>query len=101
MQSKEKQNNILVINKFPSNLVKEAIIVLKKEYDFENVYNKKMKENVVKEAEDTILEFIKNSEYEKETGRLYRLRKKYILSKLINFSFSLIIGVLIILVIFL
>ena len=34
MQSKEKQNNILVINKFPSNLVKEAIIVLKKEYHF-------------------------------------------------------------------
>ena len=86
MQSKEKQNNILVINKFPSNLVKEAIIVLKKEYDFENIYNKKMKENVVKEAEDTILEFIKKSEYEKEKGRLSRLEKKYLLSELMNFS---------------
>lgn len=96
MQSKEKQKSIVVLDKLPSNMIKEAIIVMQKEYDFENICNKKMKENIVKEAEEVILELIKKAEYEKEKKKVEFLIKKYKISKIINYSFIIITSVLLI-----
>lgn len=50
MVSKEKQNSVLILDKLPSNIVKEAIIILSKEFDFEYDYNKSIKENVINEG---------------------------------------------------
>lgn len=85
MKSKEKQNNIVIINNLPSNMVKEAIIVLRREYNFENTYNKKFKENIVKEAENVIIDFIKDSEREKEKKETIKIKRKYKISKGINY----------------
>ena len=83
MVSKEKQNSILILDKLPSNIVKEAIIILSKEFDFEYDYNKAIKENVINEAEEVILDFIKKIEYEREKKSVGLLKKKYKISKLI------------------
>ena len=77
MISKEKQNSILILDKLPSNIVKEAIIILSKEFDFEYDYNKPIKENVINEAEEVILDFIKKIEYEREKKSVGLLKKKY------------------------
>ena len=73
MKNKEKLSNIVVINNFPSNMIKEAIIIFKKENNFELLENEKIKNNIIEEAEDTIIDYIKKSEY-----REYKvLKNKY------------------------
>lgn len=96
MKSKEKVNNIIILNKLPSNMVKEAIIVLRREYNFENIKNKNIKENIVREAEDVILDFIKESEKEKDKKHFLKLKQKYKACKCIIciLSFILIISFL-------
>lgn len=83
MKSTEKVNNVIVLNKLPSNIIKEAIIVLRREYNFETIKNKNMKENIIREAEDVILDFIKESENEKDRKKILKLQKKYQICKYI------------------
>ena len=100
MKSKEKFNNIVVLNKLPSNMVKEAIIVLRREYNFENIQNKQMKENIVKEAEDVLLNYIKNNKKEKNKKEIQKIKQKYKIGKLINIFLILVIIVLVTILIY-
>lgn len=97
MQSKEKQNNIVIIDKLPSNMVKEAIIVLRREYNFEAISNKRLKENIIKEAEDVILNFVKESEKEKEKKEIMKIKRRYKVSKIINYLMILCLIILFVL----
>lgn len=89
MESKEKLNNIVLLNKLPSNIIKEAIIVLKREYNFENLENKNLKENIIKEAEDVINDFIKEQEKRKNEKEIRRIQRRYKISKFLNIFLSI------------
>ncbi|MCI8965002.1 MAG: hypothetical protein HFJ43_01400 [Clostridia bacterium] len=77
MKNKEKLSNIVVINNFPSNMIKEAIIIFKKENNFELLENEKIKNNIIEEAEDTIIDYIKKSENKAEYREYKVLKNKY------------------------
>lgn len=103
--------NILVLKDIPSNIVDEAIVILKKNSNIKkkelvenknsNKFNESKNENydfVVNEAENVIKEYIKNLEKPKETkGNLNKILVKY--KKLQVYSFLLgiiaIIGIII------
>lgn len=103
--------NIVVLKEIPSNIVDEAIVILKnntnvkkKEY-IENKYTNKFIENsnmnddfVISEAENVIREYIKNLEKPKESkGSINKMLVKY--RKLQVYSFLLgiiaIVGILV------
>jgi len=77
VKNKEKLSNIVVINNFPSNIIKEAIIIFKKENNFELLENEKIKNNIIEEAEDTIIDYIKKSENKAEYREYKVLKNKY------------------------
>jgi len=77
VKNKEKLSNIVVINNFPSNMIKEAIIIFKKENNFELLENEKIKNNIIEEAEDTIIDYIKKSENKAEYREYKVLKNKY------------------------
>ncbi len=84
MKSKEKLNNIVILNKLPSNLVKEAIIVLNREYNFENNESDNLKENIIEEAEDVISDFIKQQNKKDGQQEITNIQKRYKRSKYLN-----------------
>ena len=95
--------NIVVLKNLPSNIVDEAIVVLKnnelmKNRELvENCQNKKVKNKnkdyIVKEAENVIVSYISNIENQKNKKSLEELENKYKQLKLI----SLLLGGLIVL----
>jgi len=86
--------NIVVLKNLPSNIVDEAIVVLKnneliKNKEFvENGQNKKIKNKnkdyIVKEAENVIVNYINNIEKQKNKKSLEELENKYKQLKLIS-----------------
>ena len=93
MKNKEKLNNIVVINNFPSNIVKEAIIKFRKENNFELLDNEKTKSNIIEEAEDTIIDYIKEAQNKMEYRDYIRLKRRYKILKYFSIfalAFSLI-----------
>ena len=103
--------NILVLKDIPSNIVDEAIVILKNNSNIKkkelvenknsNKFNESKNENydfVVNEAENVIKEYIKNLEKPKETrGNINKILVKY--KKLQVYSFLLgiiaVIGIII------
>ena len=89
--------NIVILKDLPSNIVDEAIVVLKnneliKDRQFiEKKENKKVKNRndyIVKEAENVIVNFISNIEKQKNTQDLKELELKYKQLKLISLLLS-------------
>lgn len=64
--NKEKLNNIVVLKEIPSNLVEEAIIILKSN----NIMNKKKREDYVKlEGIDIIKNYLKDEKNKKKNKK--------------------------------
>ena len=89
--------NIVILKDLPSNIVDEAIVVLKnneiiKDRQFiEKKDSKKVKNKndyIVKEAENVIVNFISNIEKQKNTKDLKELEVKYKQLKLISLLLS-------------
>jgi len=86
--------NIVVLKNLPSNIVDEAIVVLKNneliknKQLIENGQNKKLKNKnkdyIVKEAENVIVNYISNIEKQKNKKSLEELENKYKQLKLIS-----------------
>ena len=86
--------NIVILKDLPSNIVDEAIVVLKNneliknKQLIENGQNKKLKNKnkdyIVKEAENVIVNYISNIEKQKNKKSLEELENKYKQLKLIS-----------------
>ena len=98
-----KMKNIVVLKGMDSNVVEEAIVVLKpniklkqREHIRNNSYTikeKNKRKTIVKEAECVIENYIKKIQLENEEGKEKIIEKKYKNTKIINFF---LIGILII-----
>lgn len=93
MKNKEKLSNIVVINNFPSNMIKEAIVIFKRENNFELLENEKIKNNIIEEAEDTIIDYIKKSKNKTEYREYIVLKNKYKILKYFSI-FTLILNLI-------
>ena len=82
--NKEKLNNVIILNSIPSNLIEEAIFILKPT-DIQS--KKKIEEYAKLEGRDFVREFLKNEEKTKKKHKI----KKFIL------YFTIVIFVLLIL----
>lgn len=91
--------NIVVLKNLPSNIVDEAIVVLKQNKKVKNVqYSRKnnskeemQKENneyIVKEAELLINKYIKEQEEKSKIKKVSNLEKKYNIQKYISFALA-------------
>lgn len=93
VKNKEKLSNIVVINNFPSNMIKEAIVIFKRENNFELLENEKIKNNIIEEAEDTIIDYIKKSKNKTEYREYIVLKNKYKILKYFSI-FTLILNLI-------
>lgn len=91
--------NIVVLKNLPSNIVDEAIVVLKQNKKVKNIqYSRKnnskeemQKENneyIVKEAELLINKYIKEQEEKSKIKKVSNLEKKYNIQKYISFALA-------------
>lgn len=89
-----KLKNIIVLKGMASNVVQEAIVILRPNIEFEkcnslyknkenNLFNNK-KKSVVSEAEYVINNYIKEIETTNSKRKSRRLEKRYKLSKILN-----------------
>ncbi|MBR3133065.1 MAG: hypothetical protein IKG42_03215 [Clostridia bacterium] len=81
MKNDEKLKNIVVLRNFPSNVIDEAIIILK-DYDFGDKENQMRKEHIIDEANFIVSEYINNMNNVKVDNK--GLASKYKRMKLIN-----------------
>ena len=89
-----KLKNIIVLKGMASNIVQEAIVILKPNIEFEscgnfkknkdNSPNSKKKKSVVSEAEYVIDNYIKEIEYTSSKRKNKRIERKYKISIAIN-----------------
>ena len=98
--------NMVVLKNLPSNMVEEAIIILKKNPKFANIKTcnktnenvKESKEYVIKEAEMLINDYIKKVEENKESKnnirKKYKFLKRYSICATIILFISLIINLI-------
>ena len=90
--------NIVVLKNLPSNIVDEAIVVLKANKKVKKIQYTKTKEQqgnvqrqdgyIVKEAEMLINNYVKNMETERKTKRNVEWEKKYNRQKYISFALA-------------
>ena len=95
MQKINKMKNIVVLKGMDSNIVEEAIVILKpniklkqKEHIRNNSYTLKEKnkrKTIIKEAECVIENYIKKIQFENENNNGKTIEKKYKKIKIINF----------------
>ena len=83
--NKEKLNNVIILNSIPSNLIEEAILILKP-VDLQN--KKKVEEYARLEGSDFIKDFIKKEEKQKNRKK----RKFYMLFSIIPIIVLLILS---------
>lgn len=83
--NKEKLNNVIILNSIPSNLIEEAILILKP-VDLQN--KKKVEEYARLEGSDFIKDFIKKEEKRKKRKK----RKNYMLFSIIPIIVLLILS---------
>ncbi|MBR3153242.1 MAG: hypothetical protein IKF52_06600 [Clostridia bacterium] len=87
MKNEQKLKNILVLRNLPSNLIDEAIIILK-DYDFKDNENTRRKEHIVDEANFIVSEYLNHINNVKEDGKGLENKCK----RLKAFNFVLIFG---------
>ena len=95
----EQMKNIVVLKNLPSNIVDEAIVVLKQNKKVKNIqYSRKNGERegiekndnkyIVKEAELLINKYIKDVEEKSNIKKVTNLEKKYNIQKYISFGLA-------------
>ncbi len=84
MRSEESLKNIIVLRNLPSNLIDEAIIILK-DYSQDKINTSNIEENkyIIDEANLIVSEYI-NSEGKEKQKKNNKIEKKYKKEKIIN-----------------
>ena len=87
-----KTNNIIFLKNIKSNIIEEAIVILRKEVKLENIQNDddNNKINILKEAEDVINEHVNNEKIKFDKYRIDKLEKKIKKMKIINLALIII-----------
>ncbi len=95
---KNKTNNIVFLKDIESNIIEEAIVILRKNIKLENIEKSDMNENIdiLKEAELIINQRISLENYEFEKYKVNKLESKFKKMKIINIILSIALVLLII-----
>lgn len=88
----ENLKNIVVLKNLPSNLIEEAIVVVKKNIKIDNIENEENKKDnfVIKEAENVITSYLDRLDNSKEKKYIKKIENKYKKLKALTIWFALI-----------
>ncbi len=95
---KNKTNNIVFLKNIESNIIEEAIVILRKNIKLENIENSDMNKNIdiLKEAEIIINQRISSENYKFEKYKFNKLENKFKKIKIINIILIIVLVLLII-----
>ena len=95
---KNKTNNIVFLKNIESNIIEEAIVILRKNIKLENIENSDMNKNIdiLKEAELIINQRISSENYKFEKYKFNKLENKFKKIKIINIILTIALVLLII-----
>ena len=82
MKNKQDMKNIILLRNLPSNIIDEAIIVLKDSYPQDKIEAPKENKHIIDEATLLISEYIEN--YKKDKSQDKKIAEKYKKIKLVN-----------------